>query len=169
MLIGELAKASGTTKDTIRHYDQLGLLITTERRAGSRTYKEFSEDNLERLEMIRLAKYMGFTLVQIAQQIENYYAGGISHEEQIGILQAQLLNVQERVKQMQEVEQYLSLKIQKMTNDYDSGKLSDQQVFEILSDQLALIRGKISELQGVEQQLLNKLEVLQPKGINALT
>jgi DNA-binding transcriptional MerR regulator len=45
MLIGELAKASGTTKDTIRYYDQLGLLITAECRADSRTHKEFSEDN----------------------------------------------------------------------------------------------------------------------------
>lgn len=132
MLIGELAKASGTTKDTIRHYDQLGLLITTERRAGSRTYKEFSEDNLERLEMIRLAKYMGFTLGQIAQQIENYYAGGISHEEQIGILQAQLLNVQDRVKQMQGVEQYLALKIEKMKN----GELVKSKTCLTLHDQV---------------------------------
>lgn len=55
MLIGELAKATGTTKDTIRHYDQMGLLISTERQAGSRSYKDYSQDNIERLDMIRLA------------------------------------------------------------------------------------------------------------------
>jgi len=123
MLIGELAEKAGVSKDTIRHYDELNLLLVGERQVGSRIYREFSEDNITRIQMIRGAKSMGFTLAEV----------------------------------------------QKMTNDYDSGKLSDQQVFEILSDQLALIRGKISELQGVEQQLLNKLEVLQPKGINALT
>ncbi|MEN9568629.1 MAG: MerR family regulatory protein, partial [Cyanobacteriota bacterium] len=33
MLIGELAKATGTTKDTIRHYHQQGLLIVSKRAA----------------------------------------------------------------------------------------------------------------------------------------
>ena len=110
MLIGELAKATGTTKDTIRHYDQMGLLISTERQAGSRSYKDYSQDNIERLDMIRLGKYIGFTLV------EKYYSGGISHEEQIRMLEARLGDVQQRVSQMQEVESYLQLKIQLMKN-----------------------------------------------------
>jgi len=114
MLIGELATASGTTKDTIRHYDQLGLMISTERQAGSRTYKDYSQENIERLDMIKLAKYIGFTLNEIAEQVEQYYAGGISHEEQIKMLEARLGDVQQRVSQMQEVENYLQLKIQLM-------------------------------------------------------
>ena len=73
MLISELAKATGTTKDTIRHYDQLGLLLSTERQAGSRRYKDFSRDNLERIELIRLAKYIGFTLNEIAEQTLIHY------------------------------------------------------------------------------------------------
>lgn len=116
MLIGELAKATGTTKDTIRHYDQMGLLISTERQAGSRSYKDYSQDNIERLDMIRLAKYIGFTLTEIAEQVEKYYSGGISHEEQIRMLEARLGDVQQRVSQMQEVESYLQLKIQLMKN-----------------------------------------------------
>lgn len=116
MLIGELAKATGTTKDTIRHYDQMGLLISTERQAGSRSYKDYSQDNIERLDMIRLAKYIGFTLTEIAEQVEKYYSGGISHEEQIRMLEARLGDVQQRVSQMQEVESYLQLKIELMKN-----------------------------------------------------
>lgn len=116
MLIGELAKASDTTKDTIRHYDQLGLLISAERQAGSRTYKDFSSENLERLEMIRLAKYMGFTLGEIAEQIAKYYAGGITHEEQVAMMVARLNDVRDRIKQMQEVEHYLELKIARLKN-----------------------------------------------------
>lgn len=118
MLIGELAKASDTTKDTIRHYDELGLLISRHRQAGSRVYKEFSEENLERLEMIRLAKYMGFTLGEIARQIESYYAGSISHEEQIALLQARMHDVQKRMDEMSQVKNYLELKIAKMQNQH---------------------------------------------------
>lgn len=118
MLIGELAKASDTTKDTIRHYDELGLLISSHRQAGSRVYKEFSGENLERLEMIRLAKYMGFTLGEIARQIESYYAGSISHEEQIALLQARKNDVQTRMDEMSQVKHYLELKIAKMQNQH---------------------------------------------------
>lgn len=117
MLIGELAKASDTTKDTIRHYDELGLLLSSNRQAGSRVYKEFSADNLERLEMIRLAKYMGFTLGEIAQQIESYYAGSISHDEQIALLEARMHDVQKRIEEMNQVKNYLKLKIAKMKNN----------------------------------------------------
>lgn len=117
MLIGELAKASDTTKDTIRHYDELGLLLSSNRQAGSRVYKEFSADNLERLEMIRLAKYMGFTLGEIARQIESYYAGSISHDEQIALLQARMHDVQKRIEEMNQVKNYLKLKIAKMKNN----------------------------------------------------
>ncbi len=114
MLIGELAKMTGTTKDTIRHYDQLGLLLSVERQAGSRRYKDYSTDNLERIEMIRLAKYIGFTLSEIAEQVEKYYSGGLNHQEQIAMLEERLGDVQARVKQMQEVESYLREKIARM-------------------------------------------------------
>jgi len=114
MLIGELAKMTGTTKDTIRHYDQLGLLLSVERQAGSRRYKDYSTDNLERIEMIRLAKYVGFTLGEIAEQVEKYYAGGLSHEEQIAMLGERLMDVKDRIQKMQEVEIYLQQKIQWM-------------------------------------------------------
>ena len=38
LLIGKLATTANTTKDTIRHYDQLGLLKSRKRQAGSRLY-----------------------------------------------------------------------------------------------------------------------------------
>lgn len=114
MLISELAKATGTTKDTIRHYDQLGLLLSTERQAGSRRYKDFSRDNLERIELIRLAKYIGFTLNEIAEQTRRYYAGGLDLPEQLAMLEDRLSDVRDRVRQAQEVERYLVNKIERL-------------------------------------------------------
>lgn len=116
MLISELAKATGTTKDTIRHYDQLGLLLSSERQAGSRRYKDFSRDNLERIELIRLAKYIGFTLNEIAEQTRRYYAGGLGLPEQLAMLEDRLSDVRDRVRQAQEVERYLVNKIERLKN-----------------------------------------------------
>ncbi len=115
MLIGELAKQSNTTKDTIRHYDELGLLISSQRQAGSRLYKEYSSDNLERIEMIRLAKFMGFTLGEISQQIEAYFAGDISPEDQIALLKSRMEDVEEKIQNLQSVKEFLAFKIQFIT------------------------------------------------------
>ncbi len=112
MLIGELAKQSNTTKDTIRHYDELGLLISSQRQAGSRLYKEYSHENLERIEMIRLAKFMGFTLGEVAQQIEAYYAGDISTDQQVAMLQARVLDVESKIDNLATVKEFLNYKIQ---------------------------------------------------------
>jgi len=112
MLIGELAKQSNTTKDTIRHYDELNLLISSQRQAGSRLYKEYATENLERIEMIRLAKFMGFTLGEVAQQIEAYYAGDISTERQVAMLQARMEDVESKIDNLQTVKEFLSYKIQ---------------------------------------------------------
>ncbi|OUR69903.1 hypothetical protein A9Q73_01200 [Bermanella sp. 47_1433_sub80_T6] len=123
MLIGELAKQSNTTKDTIRHYDELGLLISSQRQAGSRLYKEYSTENLERIEMIRLAKFMGFTLGEVAQQIEAYYAGDISTDQQVAMLQARMEDVQSKIDNLQTVKEFLNYKIQYVSN----GQTDDEQ------------------------------------------
>ncbi len=112
MLIGELAKATQTTKDTIRHYDELGLLISNDRQAGSRVYKEFSDENIERLVTIRMAKYMGFTLGEISQQIEDYYSGGISQTEQVLILKERMADIDKKMKELQGVKTFLVNKIE---------------------------------------------------------
>ncbi|TAM50553.1 MAG: MerR family transcriptional regulator [Paraburkholderia sp.] len=46
MLISKLATLSGLSKDGIRHYEELGLIRSTARQAGSRTYREYDTDAL---------------------------------------------------------------------------------------------------------------------------
>lgn len=65
MLIGELSRRSGFSRDTIRYYEKLGVIaVDMERRANNR-YKNYSLANLERLHQIRRLKECGFTLLEI--------------------------------------------------------------------------------------------------------
>ena len=57
--IGDLAKATGVSADTLRHYERKGVLHSL--RAGN-GYREYSENALERVRMIRQALAVGFTL-----------------------------------------------------------------------------------------------------------
>ena len=112
MLIGELAKAAGVSKDTIRHYDSLGLLLSVKRQAGSRVYKEYLPENLERIAIVRLAKDLGFTLTQIASQFDDYYNGGLTSAQQIQIIQTRKYEVEEKIQELERVRTYLEMKIQ---------------------------------------------------------
>lgn len=72
MLISELAKKSGLSKDTIRFYKEIGLIEAQTRQAGTRVYMEFSPEMLERLAMITQGKSLGFTLNEMKHLLETW-------------------------------------------------------------------------------------------------
>lgn len=55
MLIGELSKRSGSSRDTIRYYEKL-LLLSVEGRTQSGGYKRYAQNTLERLQQIHCLK-----------------------------------------------------------------------------------------------------------------
>lgn len=63
--IGQLAKATGLTVDTIRFYEEQGLLCPTRRSAAG--YRQFSQQDLEKLQFIQRTKAVGFTLKEISE------------------------------------------------------------------------------------------------------
>ena len=67
MLIGEVAQRAGLQASAIRYYERLGLLPAPRRRGGRRQY---TEDVLFRLRIIRFARDSGFTL----REIHNLFA-----------------------------------------------------------------------------------------------
>ncbi len=65
MHIGELAERTGLSLRTIRHYDEVGLLPATGRTNGG--FRVYSEDDLERLTVIKAMKPLGFSLEEMAE------------------------------------------------------------------------------------------------------
>src|SRR6187397_1790380 len=70
MLIGELVERSGRTKETMRFYEKKGLIALDRRSRRENNYKEYSEQVLEKLMLIRKLKEMGFTLNEIDTFLE---------------------------------------------------------------------------------------------------
>ncbi|MET0891118.1 heavy metal-responsive transcriptional regulator [Stenotrophomonas sp. SAM-B] len=64
MNIGQLARLAGVPIDTVRYYERQQLLPTARRSAGG--YRVFGESDLTRLQFIRRAKTLGFSLDEIA-------------------------------------------------------------------------------------------------------
>ena len=60
--IGTLAREAGVTVETVRYYERRGLLHQPERGDG---YRQYTDDDLDRLQFVRRAKGLGFTLAEI--------------------------------------------------------------------------------------------------------
>ena len=65
--IKEAAQLSGVSIKTLYHYDKIGLLIPLKSENGYRTY---SQEDLERLQVILYYKYLGFSLEKIAELLK---------------------------------------------------------------------------------------------------
>lgn len=63
LTIGNLARATETTVETIRYYEKLGLLPKPDRTAGN--YRAYGPTELGRLSFIRRARDLGFPLEQV--------------------------------------------------------------------------------------------------------
>lgn len=61
--IGKLAKAAQVSVDTIRFYEKCGLLQAARRPSG---FREFSQQDLDRLLFVRRARQLGISLEEIS-------------------------------------------------------------------------------------------------------
>ena len=112
LLIGSLATQANTTKDTIRHYDQLGLLRSRKRQAGSRLYTEFHPDCIERIELIKSAQAIGFTLTEIKTSLDDYYDGNLGLDEQLSLTRQKLEQVSKQQANIQLMAEMLTERIE---------------------------------------------------------
>ncbi|MGY1840849.1 MULTISPECIES: MerR family transcriptional regulator [unclassified Modestobacter] len=68
MRIGELAARSGISLPTLRHYDEIGLLMPSARTAGN--FRLYSEADFERLMVIRRMKPLGFSVEEMRELLQ---------------------------------------------------------------------------------------------------
>jgi DNA-binding transcriptional MerR regulator len=64
LTIGDVAAATGASRDTIRYYERLGLVPKPARTAAG--YRQYRSGIVKRLALIRNAQRFGFSLTEIA-------------------------------------------------------------------------------------------------------
>jgi DNA-binding transcriptional MerR regulator len=72
MLIGELSKACGLSRDTIRFYEKHGLVAVGKKERRFNNYKEYSDETLQRLLSIKQLKSFGFTLNEVSELLDMF-------------------------------------------------------------------------------------------------
>jgi MerR family transcriptional regulator, copper efflux regulator len=109
MLINELSKQTGITAHTIRFYEKSGL-IEGKRDENIKTNKYFHYDDetVEKLELIRDAKSVGFTLNEIGQLMDAWYNHKMTITDKLSVLDEKLLQIDERIKQLKEMKKLIT-------------------------------------------------------------
>ena len=96
--IGELAKASGIGIETLRFYEKSGLLDSPSRTESG--YRIYNADVLERLDFIKRAQVLGFSLDEIKRIIIDKRAGQSPCAEVREIVRHRLADLDARMREM---------------------------------------------------------------------
>ncbi len=96
--IGEVAKASGVGIEALRFYERSGLLGRPGRTQSG--YRVYEADVLQRLDFIKRAQVLGFSLHEIKQIIADKQAGRSPCREVREIVRQRLQELDEKLKEM---------------------------------------------------------------------
>lgn len=94
----ELAKQSGVSTDTLRHYERKGLIPPPRRSQNG--YREYPAQTLDRVLLVRRALAVGFTLTELADILRLRDRGGAPCRQVRALTAVKLEAVEERLKEM---------------------------------------------------------------------
>jgi DNA-binding transcriptional MerR regulator len=96
---GELARLTGISPDTLRHYERLGVLPRPRR--GGNNYRLYPRAALERVRIVRHALSIGFSLAELAKVFRVREQGGIPCRQVKALLEEKLASVDREIEDLQ--------------------------------------------------------------------
>lgn len=128
LTIGSLAKRTGAKVQTIRYYEQIGLMPQPGRTEGGQ--RRYGDDELDRLAFIRHARQLGFTLEAIRELLNLSDNPSRSCAEVDVIAHRQLKEVEARIARLEA----LRTELKRMLRECSRETISDCRVLEVLRD-----------------------------------
>ena len=95
MRSGEILKQTGITRDTLRHYVEIGIISPTTE--GQNGYKQYCEGDIELIEFIRKAQKLGFSLSEIGNLAEHMNSSVCKHKSLLPYLREQLGEIDKKI------------------------------------------------------------------------
>lgn len=105
--IGELAAAAGVGRDTIRYYERMGLLREPARTAAG--YRLYDATDLERVNFIRSAQELGFTLEQARQLLALRASDTAYAQAVLDITLAKIADAEARLERLSDIRDMLRM------------------------------------------------------------
>jgi len=105
MKSGEFISKSKITRDTLRYYNRLGLLLP--KINPSNGYKEYSEGDIQMIGFIKGAQSIGFSLKDIKDLADHMKSDQCKHKSLLPFLNTRLEEVEEKIKSLQKIKKHL--------------------------------------------------------------
>ncbi|AXQ95426.1 helix-turn-helix domain-containing protein [Cereibacter azotoformans] len=126
--IGTLARRTRTKVQTIRYYEQIGLMPEPGRTAGGQ--RRYGDAELGRLAFIRHARELGFSLGAIRELLQLSDTPERSCAEVDAVAQRQLREVEARIDRLQA----LRVELQRMISECSADRVAHCRILEVLRD-----------------------------------
>jgi DNA-binding transcriptional MerR regulator len=127
LMIGDLAKRTGTKVNTIRFYEGIGLMPEAVRTSGGR--RTYGEAEVRQLGFIRHARELGFSVEEIRSLIALSANPDRDCHEAGAIARRHLASVEDRITRLIAMRDALS----DATRACDGGKMADCRVMEAIT------------------------------------
>jgi len=128
LTIGHLARETGCKVQTIRYYEQIGLMPVPQRTEGNQ--RRYGPRHVERLAFIRHGRELGFPLDAIRDLLGLADDPDRSCEAADRIARSQLRQVESRIARLRSLESEL----RRMVDQCRGGRIADCRVIEVLGD-----------------------------------
>lgn len=128
LTIGTLAKRTGTKVQTIRYYEEIGLMPEPERTEGGQ--RRYDAAALDRLAFIRHARDLGFGLDAIRELLDLSDRPDRPCADIDAIARRHLEDVERRIARLE----LLRVELDRMLGQCKAGQVSDCRVLEVLRD-----------------------------------
>lgn len=119
--IGELSERAGVPTQTIRYYEQLGLLQPPDRTEAR--YRVYTADHLDRLRFVMQAKAFGLSLDEIKQLIDLRCGGVVPCGRLREMLKRHLDEVDQRIRELTAFRDELVRRYETMDDPVPTGKI----------------------------------------------
>ena len=126
--IGTLAKRTGTKVQTIRYYEQIGLMPEPGRTDGGQ--RRYGDVELDRLSFIRHSRQLGFSLGAIRELLDLSDSPERSCAQVDAVAQKQLREVEARIARLEALRDEL----QRMIGECSADRVADCRILEVLRD-----------------------------------
>jgi DNA-binding transcriptional MerR regulator len=126
--IGHIARDTGCKVQTIRYYEQIGLMPQADRTEGNQ--RLYTRADVDRLAFIRHARDLGFSIEAIRELLGMADRPNMPCDEADAIVFRHLEDVKSRIARMQA----LQTELERMLRQCAGGVISDCRVIEALGD-----------------------------------
>jgi len=102
---GNLARLTGVSADTLRHYERLGILPKSQRTEGG--YRIYASGAVQRVQLAQRALQLGFSLAELSEIFRTRDDGGAPCHRVLSLTEEKLRSLGRRIEELRRTQSYM--------------------------------------------------------------